>query len=262
MITSIQNPKVQAIRSLLAKPRDRRQNQSFVVDGVRLAEEALASGWPPELVIFSDDLSERGHEVVLRMKASGADVEQVSPQIMKSLSETETAQGLLAVMPMRNLPLPSILNFVLIADAIRDPGNLGTLLRAAAAAATQGVILTPGSVDPYSPKVVRSAMGAHFRLPIQSLTWPEIRPLLKDRAQPLHIFLADVSQGEPYWNADLRQPLAILIGNEAEGASASASQLADSPVHIPMPGGSESLNAAVAAAVLLFDVARQRALTG
>jgi RNA methyltransferase, TrmH family len=260
MITSIQNPKIQLIRTLLAKPRDRRQHQSFVVDGVRLAEEALLSGWPPKLVIFSDDLSDRGHAVVSKMEAAGAEVEQVSPQIMKSLSETETAQGLLVVFPIRILPFPPSLNFLLIVDAIHDPGNLGTLLRAAAAAGVQGVILTPGVADPYAPKVIRSGMGAHFRLPIQSLDWTETHTLLKQRADPLPVFLADVSQGLPYWEADLIQPLALLIGSEAEGASAFARQIADSTIHIPMPGGSESLNAAVAAAVLLFEVVRQRSL--
>jgi TrmH family RNA methyltransferase len=258
MITSIQNPRIQLFRSLLAKPRDRRQSQSFVIDGVRLAEEALASGWPPQMVIYTDGLSERGHQVVHKMEAAGADIEQVSPQIMKSLSETETAQGLMAIMPIRILPLPPSLNYLLILDAIRDPGNLGSLLRTAAAAGVQGVILTPGITDPFAPKVVRSGMGAHFRLPVLSLEWPEIRALLKQRPDPIPVYLADVSQGLPYWEADLRQPLALLIGSEAEGASSAAQQLADSAVHIPMPGGSESLNAAVAAAVLLFEVVRQR----
>jgi len=261
MITSIQNPKIQLLRTLLGKPRDRRQNQSFVVDGVRLAEEALASGWPPKMVLFTDDLSARGREVVHQMEAAGVDVEQVASHIMKSLSETETSQGLLALLPIRSLPFPPSLNFILIADAIRDPGNLGTLLRTAAAAGVQGVILTPGVTDPFAPKVIRSGMGAHFRLPVQYLDWPEIRALLKERPDPLHIYLADVCQGSPYWEANLRQPLALLIGGEAEGASSSARQLADSTVHIAMPGGSESLNTAVAAAVLLFEVVRQRSFS-
>ncbi len=229
-----------------------------MVDGIRLAEEALASGWVPKMVLFSDDLSERGQALVRKMETAGVEVEQVAPHILKSLSETETSQGLLALMPIHTLPFPPLFDFILIADTIRDPGNLGTLLRTAAAAGVQGAILTPGVTDPFAPKVVRSGMGAHFRLPVQFLDWPDIRNWLKERPIPLHICLADVCQGLPYWEANLRQPLALVIGGEAGGASSFARQLANSKVHIPMPGGSESLNAAVAAAILLFEVVRQR----
>jgi len=197
---------------------------------------------------------------VTRLEAAGAETEQVSLQIMKSLSETETAQGLLAVFPIRILPLPPALNFILIADAIHDPGNLGTLMRTAAAAGVQGMILTPGTTDPFAPKVIRAGMGAHFRLPIHSLDWPDIHTLLKAGPHPLVVYLTDVAQGAPYWQADLTHPVALLIGSEAEGASAASRLLADSALHIPMPGGSESLNAAVAAAVLLFEVVRQRSM--
>jgi TrmH family RNA methyltransferase len=184
-------------------------------------------------------------------------VEEVSPAVMKSASNTHTPQGILAVMAQRLLPLPADLDFILLLDAIRDPGNLGTILRTAAAAGVQGIILTPDSVDPFSPKVLRSAMGAHFRLPLLVLAWIEIEALLKPGVK---IYLSDVANSLPYTQADFRSPVALIIGGEAEGAGAEAQLLAERRIHIPMAPGVESLNAAVAAAILMFEVVRQRNL--
>ena len=124
----------------------------------------------------------------------------------------------------------------------------------------QAVWLTPGTVDPFSPKVVRSAMGAHFRLPIHSLTWEAIRQGLAPQpgSPALRVYLSDSGGGLPYTQADFRSPLALVIGGEAEGASLQAQELASERVHIPMPGAAESLNAAVAAAIFMFEVTRQR----
>jgi TrmH family RNA methyltransferase len=130
------------------------------------------------------------------------------------------------------------------------------MLRTAEAAGTQGVFVPPLTVDPFAPKVVRAAMGAHFRLPILTLDWPEIRSSV--RKAGLRTFLAAAGQGATLASTDFRSPLALIVGGEAEGASAEASELADSRVHIPMPGNAESLNAAVAAGILLFEVVRQR----
>ena len=258
MITSIQNPKIQSIRTLLEKSRARQDTHSYIIEGVRLVEEAWAAGCKVELVLYTSTLSKRGQELVEKFAASNSIVEQVTPQVMDSLSKTEKSQGLLAVVPINTPSLPSLLDFIVVADGLRDPGNLGTLIRTCVAAGVQGLILAPGTVDAYSPKVVRSAMGAHFHLPILSLDWPKIYSLLLDRSNFLHIYLADKDQGQSLWEVDLRQPLALLIGGEAEGASSSARNLAESIIRIPMPGGSESLNAAIAAGILLFEVIRQR----
>jgi RNA methyltransferase, TrmH family len=152
------------------------------------------------------------------------------------------------------------LDFILVLDAIRDPGNLGTILRTAAAAEVQGVILASGCVDPFSPKVLRSAMGAHFRLPLLVLDWTEIEALLKlGRTQPgVKIYLSEAESSLTYTRADFRSPAALIIGGEAEGAGMEAQRLAEERIHIPMAPGIESLNAAVAAAILMFEVVRQR----
>jgi len=260
MITSIHNPKIQRIRALLGRSRERRQADAFVIEGVRLTEELLASGWQAELALYSSELSPRGQELVHRLAANGVVVEETTREVIQSLGDTETTQGLLVVSRVRELPLPAPMDFVLVLDALRDPGNLGTLLRSAAAAGIQAVLLAPGCVDPFSPKVVRSSMGAIFRLPVRSLGWDAIGSLLKSPTQgsPLSVYLAEAAHGLPFWEADLREPLALIIGAEAAGPGAEARALADHVVHIPMPGRSESLNAAIAGSILLFEVVRQR----
>jgi RNA methyltransferase, TrmH family len=256
MSTSIRNPKIQHMRLLQARSKARREAQAFVVEGIRLVEEALSSGWPAELVLYTQDIPSLGQELVDGFRAQGAQIEKVSESVMSAASDTQTPQGILAVVPMRALPYPKDLDFAFIADGVRDPGNLGTILRTAAAAGVQAVFLPPGTVDLYSPKVVRSAMGAHFRLPVHILSWDEIRSQV--RAAGLKVYLAAANAGTPFTQTDFRIPLALMIGGEASGAGPQGEQLADSCVHIPMPGQVESLNAAIAAGVLLFEVVRQR----
>jgi TrmH family RNA methyltransferase len=258
MITSLQNTKIKWVRSLQASSRARRQERAFVLEGVRLAEEALSGGAEVRLVLYSDELGERGKKVFNGFASRGAPIEKVSPSVMRHASDTQTPQGILVVLPFQTLPLPDDLDFVFIPDSIRDPGNLGGMLRSAAAAGVNAVLLPPGTVDAYAPKVVRSAMGAHLRLPIRQLSWDEIEGSI-DR---LNIYLPDASAGISYLDVDLRSPLALIIGGEAGGASARAHKLALTRLHIPMVGDMESLNAAVAAGILMFEVVRQRAQPG
>lgn len=259
MITSSQNAKIKLARALTARSKDRQKTGSFIVEGVRLAEEALAAAWQPQMVLFSAQLSARGMQIVEAYRSSGVELEEAAPEVLASLSDTETPQGIFAVFPRRDLPLPPQPDFILIADQVRDPGNLGTLIRTAAAAAAQALIVPPGTTDPFAPKVLRSAMGAHFRLPILELTWPQIVTRFKTNARPpLRFFIAEAQGGDSCWQAPLDQPVALIVGSEAEGASPDARQAADWLIHIPMPGQSESLNAAVAGSILCFEVVRQR----
>lgn len=258
MITSTNNPKIKYVRALQAKPQARRQAQAFVGEGVRLLEEALSTGWPARLLLHTTELNERGQIVVSAYASQGVEVEQVTPRVMRAASETETPQGILAVLAMQVLPILAKPDFVLVADAVRNPGNLGTILRTAVAAGVNALLVSPGTADPYAPKVLRSAMGAHFRLPLQVLSWQEIGNFLKGAG--LRVYLAAAGQGEVFTRLDLRQPLALILGSEAEGAGSQAYALADTQVHIPIAGRCESLNVAAAAAVLMFEVVRQRTL--
>lgn len=252
MITSPQNPKLKLIRALQSRAKARRKENAFIVEGVRLFEEAIKAKWPVRYVLFDNTLSERGREL---LKALGnVDIEELDMALFKSISDTETSQGILAVLEDSPLPLPDSPTFVLITDQIRDPGNLGTLIRTAAAAGVDAVILPPETTDAFAPKVLRAGMGAHFRLPIVSLDWDEI----KARVQGLTVYLAEIPGDVAYTAANLTQACTVIIGGEAEGASESARVLANRSIHIPMKDETESLNAAVAGAIILFEVARQR----
>ena len=254
MITSTANSKLKLARSLIGRSRDRREAGLFIAEGVRLVEDAMRSGWPFRFVLVGENISSRGLELSRELANRHIEVEPVADVLMQSISATETSQGILAVLEQSPLPLPGPLDFILIADQVRDPGNLGTLLRTAAAAGVQAVLVPPETTDPFMPKVVRAGMGAHFRLPILPLAWEEIRA----RVSGLQVFLAEMEGEISCWEADLKSPLALIIGGEAEGASASARTLAAQQVFIPMVGQTESLNAGIAGAILLFEVFRQR----
>jgi len=253
MITSSQNPKLKLLRALSGRTKERREAGAFLAEGVRLVEEAVTSRWPIRFVLYSEGLSQRGAQLLSTLTAQGVDVEQTSSDLMQSLVDTETSQGLIAVLELTDLPIPESLSFVLVPDRIRDPGNLGTLLRTASAAGVQAIFLPPETTDAFAPKVVRAGMGAHFRLPIHSLAWDEIRLHLRSSK----VLVADM-HGPSCWETDLRGPFALIVGSEAEGASDEARQLSTASVGIPMPGKAESLNAAVAGSILMFEVVRQR----
>jgi TrmH family RNA methyltransferase len=283
MISSNQNPKIKLTRALTGRPKERREAEAFLAEGVRLVEEACEANWPFRFVLYSDELSGRGNALIGKLEERKIDVEKVEGKLLQSLSETETSQGIVAILNDARIPIPESPDFILIPDSIRDPGNLGTLLRTADAAGVQAVWIPPETTDAFAPKVVRAGMGAHFRLPIQALNWDEIRaflsashPAKRDESNRpdsvrsakdpdssgathprLQTFLADMD-GRSCWETDFRQPLALIVGGEAEGASEQARSLADAFVKIPMAGRTESLNAAAAGSVLMFEVLRQR----
>ena len=255
MITSTSNPRIKRVRSLQSERRARASEGLFVIEGPRLLREALAAGVAPELVFYTDEFTASQAGTALLEQVGGATA-AVSEAVMKSASDTQSPQGVLAIVPTPSLHLPHNLDFVLILDGVQNPGNLGAIMRSAEAAGVRGLLLAPNTVDPTNPKVIRSAAGAHFRLPIQSIPdWQAIRQTLSG----LTIYLAAARGGAYYDRVDWRNPSALIIGGEAYGASNPAASLASSRVSIPMVGGAESLNVAVAAGILLFEAARQRA---
>jgi TrmH family RNA methyltransferase len=260
MITSSQNSKLKLVRALMGRAKERRAESAFVAEGVRLVEEAVNSNWGFRFVLYDETLSERGRLQVESLKSRGVECDEIPFSLMKSISDTETSQGILAVLSLTQLPitnyqLPNHPTFLLIPDSIRDPGNLGTLIRSADAAGVDAVLIPPETTDPFAPKVVRAGMGAHFRLPIVSMGWEEIERISVSANQ--RVMVADM-EGESCWEVDLRQPLMLIVGGEAEGASDAAGRLASAKIKIPMAGKTESLNAAVAGSVLMFEVMRQR----
>ena len=257
MITSPQNPKLKLIRALQGRAKARRKENAFLVEGVRLLEEAVAAKWQIRFLLYDRSLSERGQKLLKSLE--NIEIEEIDSALLKSVSDTENSQGILAILDNNSqLPIPTPPDFLLILDQIRDPGNLGTLLRTAAAAGVDAVILPPETTDAFAPKVLRAGMGAHFHIPIISEGWDEI----KNRVRGLTVLLAEMEGDVVYTEASLKDACAIIIGGEADGASQSARDLVQTSIHIPMPGEMESLNAAVAGAILIFEVVRQRKLLG
>jgi len=258
-IRSMHNPQVQFIRELLKEKAARMKHGLFVVEGIRLAEEVYEAGLAPRLLLYSSQLSARGKSLLEKYRTRGVEMLELDPDLLNRISDTETSQGILCLVPLSAQPFPDHADLVLIVDQLRDPGNMGTILRSAAATGVQMVVVTPGSVDPYMPKVVRAAMGAHFRLRIHQADWSWISSYCASNLPaPLRILLADSGGGTNMWQTDLTVPLALVVGGEAEGAHPNSMSGAMDNIHIPMPGNFESLNAGVAASFLLYEILRQR----
>ncbi len=264
MITSVHNPRIRQIKNLLANKKDRYAQRLFVIEGLRLVEDAFLCGVIPQFVLTGPDLSPRGEKIALDLYRKGVLVEGTTRKIMESISDTENPQGLLAIVPFLEKPIPADFHFAVLADTIRDPGNLGTILRSAAGAGVQAALLSPACVDPYNPKVVRAGMGAHFRLPVLQADWNDLAQILKQRpGQPALTVISTQAAGKKvYWEVDMKQPVCVVVSSEAEGTSLKAIELSDEFARIPMPGQIESLNAAAAASILMFEVVRQRSNAG
>jgi len=213
----------------------------FVVEGPSLVAQALAAGWEIEAQFVApgaDDVP------------SPAPVFEFAPNVIERVASTEAPQPVLAVFRQRPSVLPADATFVMLADRLGDPGNAGTIIRSAEAAGAQAVVLTPGSVDAYNPKVVRATAGSLFRIPVVSA---ELSVL---RAAGLRVLATSSHHGAAYTDTDLTVPVALVVGNEAHGVPEDAP--VDGWVTIPHAGAAESLNVAMAATVLAFEVARQR----
>lgn len=256
MITSADNPRVKQARALLEQ-RGRETYGLCLVEGVRLIEEALRAGRTPALVFFLDQTRTNPRAATLLEAAArtGADLMEVSSRVFGTLSDTVASQGMIATVAIPQYTAPEEPDFMLVLDQIRDPGNMGTIMRSAEAAGIHTLVLAPGCVDAWNPKVLRSGMGAHFRLPlITAQSWHSIEELVAGRP----VWLAEAQGAVPYDAVDWTVPGSLIIGGEAAGISAEARRLGTGRVAIPMVGAAESLNAAMAATILVFEMARQR----
>lgn len=257
MITSLSNDKVRYVRALQSRRRVREREHRLVFEGVRLVEECVRAGITPTFVFYTTtvEADQRGGGLLASLRRMDVPCYEVTEAVMSACSDTQTPQGILAVLPTPNLPRPECPTLTLILDRLRDPGNLGTILRTALAAGVEQVLLAPGTVDPRNPKVVRAGMGAHLRLPVATLQWESIT----EAVTGCDVWLADASGETHYTSVDWTRPVAIILGGEAVGAGKRARALALGRVSIPMAAQVESLNTAAAAAVILFEVVRQRA---
>jgi RNA methyltransferase, TrmH family len=252
LITSAANPLLKLMRSL-SRRKSRQTERAFLVEGRRLVEEAARDGHIRHLLV-RDDVPQ------VWVEAQGIDsrrIRRVRADVFDDASEVEHAQGIAAIC---DLPEPGDLDlahpdaFVLMLDRIRDPGNLGTALRSAAAAGVTTVLTSRGSVDPFSPKVVRAGMGAHFRLTLDYASPVVLASISGTGRDIVH---ADASAAVSYTEFSWREAVALVVGGETESLSPEMAAIVTRTVAIPMRAGIDSLNAGVAASVLLFEVQRQ-----
>jgi len=225
----------------LGRRSARTEEGAFVVEGRSLVEQALAAGWRVEGQYLDGDT-----EPV----AGDAPVHRLAHGVLERVASTESPQPVLAVVLQCPVAVPSGATFVMVGDRLADPGNAGTIIRSAEAAGADAVVLTPGSVDPYNPKVVRSTAGSLFRVPVVTLDLDDVRRL------GLRVLATSSHRGVAHTDTDLTGPVALVVGNEAHGVDDDAP--VDGWLTIPHAGAAESLNVAMAATVLAFEVARQR----
>ncbi|NLX11820.1 MAG: RNA methyltransferase [Chloroflexi bacterium] len=253
-ISSPHNERVKLVRLLQRQAKTRRQQRRLVLEGLRLVRDVVQAGVPPDFACYTPDaLQDQAVEALVRgLEAQGVPCFEVPDILMREMSDTETPQGVLGVFRWPALPVPEAPDLVVVADGWRDPGNLGTLLRTAAAAGVSVVALTPGTVDPFNPKTLRAGMSAQYRVPLLSLDWPA----LAKRFGALPFYLADAGGELRYDAVDWTRRAVLVIGGEAHGFAQAAGGVPHTLIRIPMASGIESLNAAVAASILIYAARR------
>jgi TrmH family RNA methyltransferase len=255
-ITSRANPEVKRLHALATSARERRALQLTLLDGVHLVQAALDANWPLRELVVSEIGLARGEIAQLLQRLAHVPCVQLTDALFAHVSPVDTPSGLLAVIDLPAPPAPGPLTeSMLVLDGVQDAGNLGSILRTAAAAGVRDVLLTAGCAQAWSPRALRAGMGGQFLLRIREQA--DVAALLQHYpgailATGLH------AQSRSVYELDLRGPTAWLFGAEGRGLSPEVAALASAGVIIPMPGAVESLNVAAAAAVCLFEQARQR----
>ena len=261
VIQSNQNNTIKEIKALHLK-KNRDAQSLYFVEGIRFVSDAIENKQDIVKVVISDKLESLngGKDLIDRVTALCSECFLVSEKLFKEISDTQTPQGILAVLKKREFEFESVIEYgssVVILDGLQDPGNVGTIIRTADAAAVSAVILTKGCVDLYSPKVLRSTMGSIFHMPIlEGISIKATIGLLKKSGYK--VIASHLNGQNNYYEEDLTGKSAIIVGNEANGISYETVETADSLVKIPMPGRAESLNASVAASIMIYEIVRQK----
>ncbi len=253
MITSVKNPIVTDVLQLAKKKSYRQERGLFVVEGAKMFFEVEKGDI--DSIYMTKDFADKYKE-----RLTGYDYQLVSEDVLARMSDTVTPQGVIALVRMKKYDMGDItagVPSILILDGIQDPGNMGTMLRSCEGAGFGGLLISPDSVDIYNPKVVRSTMGAIFRVPfVISRNLISDIELLKSKG--IAVYSACLDDSVAYTDVDCTVPLAYVVGNESNGVRPQTIEASTGKVHIPMKGQVESLNASIAATLLMFEVLRQR----
>lgn len=264
MITSSSNQQIKNLLQLQNKSKVRNKEKVYVIEGVKMFLEVLSSkdGKLIKTFIsesFYENVQESDKELYHKLKQ--VDYEVVSDKVFKEISETMTPQGVLAIVKQPEYTLETMLkednaNLIILED-LRDPGNLGTIIRTAEGAGVTGVILSKESVDIFNPKVIRSTMGAIYRVPFVYVD--SIQDTIKElQSKGIAIYATCLGATQYYDEVSYGRKTAVMIGNEANGITDALIQASDEWIKIPMEGCVESLNAGVAAAIMMYEIYRQR----
>jgi len=257
ILTSLQNPLVKRVRKL-HKPQGRHQEGVCLLEGTHLLQEACQAGYPLVLVCSTLSWQQRHLELWEEAQQRSDRAETVSETVLAALATTYSPDGVIAVAPRNRQKLASfpLQGIGLALETLQDPGNLGTIIRTAAAAEIQGLWLSADSVDLDHPKVLRSTAGQWFRLPMTIS--PNLTQVVAEaRATGSQIVATCPRSARSYWQVDLIQPTLLLLGNEGSGLSQTLLSQADVQVKIPLAQGVESLNVGITAALLLYETRRQ-----
>jgi TrmH family RNA methyltransferase len=260
IVQSKQNPRLKQLRKVLAQPMREAGDSGRVlagIEGPNLLEEALKAGLHVDCVFVAEGAERFLDGLGLD---AGIEVLQIPKSLLDSVLMTETPQPVAALVEPPDWTWPHILGskaaLVVVLAGVQDPGNLGTILRSAEAFGADGVVCLPGTVSAWNPKAVRASAGSVFRMPVLTVDAEDCFQNLREAG--VKIWTTTVVGAEPADLVDLAEPVAILIGNEGNGVPLEIAAKADGAITIPCPGPVESLNAAVAASVLLYEAARQR----
>ncbi len=260
MITSTSNQKVRQVVQWQTKAKERKKAGVFLAEGVKMLEEAPAD-WIREIYLSADCLKKAEENHVIQKKLLQNGYETVSEEVFRKMSDTQTPQGVLTVLKRPQYRLEELLTqekplFVVLED-LQDPGNLGTIVRTGEGAGITGVIMSAGTVDIFNPKVIRATMGSVYRVPFVFVD-NVAEAIGRLRENGIHTYAAHL-KGENYYDSfSFREPTAFLIGNEGNGLKKETADMADFYLKIPMEGRVESLNAAIATALLMYEAHRQR----
>ncbi len=253
-IESPENPRIRAVARFLKDRAYRREQGKAVLENPVMLREALSAGVKVEDVFFSETSAKEDGNLVALCETHGIPIFSVSDRVMKKLSALETPQGVSAVIDLASLPKMTLYpeGRYVVCERMSDPGNLGTVIRTADAMGFDGVILSKGSVDVFSPKVIRATMGSFFRVPV--MTEADLPAILGKCKEKGILSVAAVldDKAKPAQTVAPVKGIAVLIGNEATGLSRETVSLCDQTAYIPMTGRTESLNAAVAAAIFMW----------
>ena len=259
-LSSAQNTYLKMLKSLQTK-KGRRDNGLFLVEGSRLVQEICAP-WQMDALVLTEMYYEQNEDWrVLTEKYPQAKVVVVPEEIFKSMADTQHPQGILAAVRMKEFTFEDLVKkedpFLILLEDLQDPGNGGTILRTADAAGADGILCSKGTVDFYSPKTVRASMGSIFHLPVVQVE-DFTQGILRLQEKGIRVLAAHLQGSKPHFEADFTGGCGIMIGNEGNGLTDTAADAANERVRIPQPGRAESLNASVAAGILIYEALRQR----